>query len=1091
MTRGVLENQAVSTKLMRKDIRTSGEKFDAFIEKPEGLITILAGLICCAFIEPTSAFSEFFLFSSVLLTYYAKTRKFMLPFRMPQSGNVLDYKDPIPGSTAPGKSAGIAFLGNEKETKRELWFKNDDMRTHLLIFGSTGAGKALKKKELVLTNNGWIKNKDLKIGDKVLTPDGSYSPIIGIYPQGYLKVYDFVLSDGRSIEVSGDHLWGVYVNNEYLLRNTLDVKKLIENNISVHIPLTTHPFVIDKKVPIDSYLLGLLIANAYFDKNNLYFRINDINIFNEVKEYITNYFEIIPTDIENKVILRAFDNKLLEILSNLNVLKHNSNRFIPAIYKNASYNQKMSLLSGIFELASKDKNNKTYFTTRSLSLSKDLSKIIYSLGGTCETIKKMKSNKNYFEYVLNIQFQNYKDLYLSNIKRSGVVNNVITKTIAVVNVVETGKEEDCQCIKIANTNGLFITKNYIVTHNTETLLSIGYNALVQGSGLIYVDGKGENTLFIKIFSMARCMGRDDDVLLINYMTGSRDVFGPQESKLSNTLNPFISGSSGGLTELLVSLMDDSGGDNAMWKGRAISLISAIMMALVWMREQKEILLDVEIIREYMNLENIIKLSKRGDLPAHVKQSIRAYLKSLPGYQEGTNKQSETVMDQHGYLQMQFTKILGSLGDSYGYIFKTNLGEVDFWDVVVNRRILVVLLPALEKSQEELSNLGKIIVACLKQMMATGLGALVEGSYQDIVETKPTTSPTPFMCILDEYGYYAVKGAAVMPAQARSLGFCMIFAGQDYPAFEKASKEEAASTIANCNIKIFMKLEDPKDTFDLFIKSVGEEYIAKGGGYDKTPGAISTRLQESANIGFEKVSRGDLLDLKDQREGEAHIIFKSAVIRAQMFYAATPKAKHIQVNHLLRVEPPEKEEIFDMNENIKDFITKLTDSEYMEDILSLTDTTPEMNIVKKCFSDYEVSNLEIGPICLESLRKRVQANLEQFKKNIDEDSSDSKILQKINVFSTLEDDDDEVDYDDNDDDENNQPVFLNEDKTRNRFREIERLSGATAEEAELNTNRVIEDMKIVSEYPHGVTPDDKEPDDILDLIRELDEKNDED
>ena len=132
-----------------------------------------------------------------------------------------------------------------------------------------------------------------------------------------------------------------------------------------------------------------------------------------------------------------------------------------------------------------------------------------------------------------------------------------------------------------------------------------------------------------------------------------------------------------------------------------------------------------------------------------------------------------------------------------------------------------------------------------------------------------------------------------------------------------------------------------------------------------------------------------------------------------------------------------------------------------------------------------------PICLESLRKRVQANLEQFKKNIDEDSSDSKILQKINVFSTLNDDDDDEFDDDENDDENNQPVFLNEDKTRNRFREIERLSGATVEEAELNTNRVIEDMKIVSEYPHGVTPDDKEPDDILDLIRELDEKNDED
>ena len=31
-----------------------------------------------------------------------------------------------------------------------------------------------------------------------------------------------------------------------------------------------------------------------------------------------------------------------------------------------------------------------------------------------------------------------------------------------------------------------------------------------------------------------------------------------------------------------------------------------------------------------------------------------------------------------------------------------------------------------------------------------------------------TAPTPYMCILDEYGYYAVQGFAVVPAQARSL-----------------------------------------------------------------------------------------------------------------------------------------------------------------------------------------------------------------------------------------------------------------------------------------------------------------------------------
>ncbi|HRE32168.1 MAG TPA: phosphoesterase, partial [Candidatus Berkiella sp.] len=76
----------------------------------------------------------------------------------------------------------------------------------------------------------------------------------------------------------------------------------------------------------------------------------------------------------------------------------------------------------------------------------------------------------------------------------------------------------------------------------------------------------------------------------------------------------------------------------------------------------------------------------------------------------------------------------------------------------------------EKSPEELSNLGKIIIASLKAMMAAGLGDEVEGDYRDVILRKPTNSPTPYVCIMDEYGYYAVPGFAVVPAQARSLGF---------------------------------------------------------------------------------------------------------------------------------------------------------------------------------------------------------------------------------------------------------------------------------------------------------------------------------
>lgn len=181
---------------------------------------------------------------------------------------------------------------------------------------------------------------------------------------------------------------------------------------------------------------------------------------------------------------------------------------------------------------------------------------------------------------------------------------------------------------------------------TECLVSLAFNALVQGSGFIYVDGKGDNSLYAKVFSMVRSMGREDDLLLINFMTGARDIIGPQEKRLSNTFNPFSQGSSSMLTQLVVSLMGDSkgGGDGDMWKGRAIAFVEALMRLLVYMRDEGAILLDADTIRNYFDLtrlETIVvdKIFPRDNqesvnieqIPKLVTDPLRNYLGTLPGY----------------------------------------------------------------------------------------------------------------------------------------------------------------------------------------------------------------------------------------------------------------------------------------------------------------------------------------------------------------------------------------------------------------------------------------------------------------------------
>lgn len=619
---------------------------------------------------------------------------------------------------------------------------------------------------------------------------------------------------------------------------------------------------------------------------------------------------------------------------------------------------------------------------------------------------------------------------------------------------------------------------------TESLLSLAYNSFVQGSGLIYVDGKGENALYIKVFAMARAMGREDDLLFINYMTGSKDVFGPQEQKLSNTVNPFSTGNSGALIQLLVSLMStgEKGGD--MWSDRAASLAGAVLMTLVYMRDQKEILLDVEVIRQYLTLDVLLALyKKRTDFPPHIRDALRGYFVSIPGYQDGKTKQEATVLEQHGFLQMQFSKILGSLSDEYGFIYRSRLGEVDFQDVVLRRRILVVLLPALEKSPDELGNLGKIVIACVRMMMASALGNTVEGSNKEVIGRKPTTAKMPFMTIFDEYGYYAVRGAAVMAAQGRSIGFSLIYAGQDLPAFEKASKEEAASIVANCIIKICMKLEDPGATFELFDKAAGEALTTSTGNLEFKTGLVTNYIP-SNNSNLAKKRRLDVRDLKEQNSGQAHILFQAGLVRANMFYANPPQANYSRINYFIRVGITERAVLERDDVSRKALIRAITKRSKMEDLVEIINSNIETPKVDRLLSIIKSVDRD-GVSVDEQMQSAVALFGDEVYSQFDERvGSFNNILNNtdfnegsMNIFdngggSGLRNDDD---GEEEDDDFNG--AFLDKENIREALDKSDRMFGSD------NAGSRVEIMEKISNYPE-VFPSEKSPDEISDIMNDL-------
>lgn len=79
-----------------------------------------------------------------------------------------------------------------------------------LIAMPTGTGKALSVDTLVKTRCGTIRIGDLRIGDEILGPDGKFTVVLGIYPQGLRQAFKVKFIDGRTVNADAQHLWDVY-----------------------------------------------------------------------------------------------------------------------------------------------------------------------------------------------------------------------------------------------------------------------------------------------------------------------------------------------------------------------------------------------------------------------------------------------------------------------------------------------------------------------------------------------------------------------------------------------------------------------------------------------------------------------------------------------------------------------------------------------------------------------------------------------------------------------------------------------------------------------------------------------------------------
>jgi hypothetical protein len=453
---------------------------------------------------------------------------------------------------------------------------------------------------------------------------------------------------------------------------------------------------------------------------------------------------------------------------------------------------------------------------------------------------------------------------------------------------------------------------------TENILSICVNFLTQASGFILIDGKGDTLLFAKTFSLCRAYGRSDDVYLLNFMSNSRKGEKTIEV-ITNKFNFFVDSNSEEASEIVGGLLpSDSDGGGGMWESRAATGIESLNKGLYYLKDNGYIEIDPDTYRSYFSLDEFVALAMNEEIPKPYRAGLHTILKSInykvPTTQEPNPKQNPATEEQFQYITMQYTSTFNMLAEQYSHITVSQVPDISITDIVLRRRILLVLLPSLAKSDQSVRNLGRIMIAMTRNVSSKAIGDQVEGNIETTIESKPTAAISSYGLIFDEFGAYATKGASTLPAQVRSLNMVCIFAGQDYEAFKKGDEIEAATIFANCTIKICMKLEDPS-TYEKFKESAGQTYVMVQESFENKESMFGRKHVPAETARIEKRDVIDIKDLKDQGPGQETFIYGAKTLRAQAFYADPKLTKKARILHMLEIRSPNHSTVMAMREGV--------------------------------------------------------------------------------------------------------------------------------------------------------------------------------
>jgi hypothetical protein len=347
-----------------------------------------------------------------------------------------------------------------------------------------GLGKAQPLDARVLTPDGWRWMGDLRPGDAVIGASGKPCTVTGVYPQGEREVFRVSFSDGSATECCDEHLWQVHSavkKRRGTAPKVLPLREIRERlrdaagNSRHYVPMVRPVEFPDRALPLHPYLLGALLGDGGLT-HSVMFSTAEPEMLERVTALLpagTRIIHSMGVDYRISGPVRGRPNPVRTALRELGLFGCRSeSKHIPEIYKLASIDDRLALLQGLLDTDGhvRPVDNNIEYLSVSRQLAEDVVFLVQSLGGRARI--RCKPTTGQTAYRMSVCLPNGVAPFALRRKAEAYRGRAkYPPSRAIVDVQPVGVKP-VQCIAVDAPDHLYVTDDFIVTHNTVQTLGL-------------------------------------------------------------------------------------------------------------------------------------------------------------------------------------------------------------------------------------------------------------------------------------------------------------------------------------------------------------------------------------------------------------------------------------------------------------------------------------------------------------------------------------------------------------------------------------------------------------------------------------------